>query len=1105
MALRAQQLDQLHASWDGAGLALWALEGDDVSGQLAVRSLASVAFGYGGLALLGSGVTPLYLPNPGDDPEGGGGRRATYAQSLRPFGANAFTVVTERHAKEETSASLRWMFAAADLGLFAARAGMLAPVVEEGEVPEASGLSVEGGTLWEARWRLRHGVELERAVTELGRQAPPAVWAPFAGGAPTGAARDVVEYFADGAARWALKSAGWQSDLGRSSRADMVIARRITAALGSEPEVAVTNGEQRTAAAAAGLALEEHRVALDAGLGFRCRARLRLPDATPETDGTDDNGESESDPWRVTFEVVLVDDPAVTFPWADLLAKRVEASTTPGGVAVTDASLAVIVGQVTSLAERLAAQIPEFASLTPASGEVLLDLDQVTRLLADGVERCAALGCALLVPKELARRRVHLAGTASAERGGGPSADLGQTMVDVDWSVALGEHRLTDAEIAALAESKSQLVQLRGAWVRVDAGQAATALEQLGKRRKHSTMTPAELLKLSAVAGGRNGDKAGGSGPGPSGSGDQLIELTAEDNNDDRSSADGWLSDLLAGLPDDRLTEADEPEGFVGQLRPYQRRAVGWLAFLARLGLGGCLADDMGLGKTPTTLAHLVGHIGDRPSLVLCPLSVVHNWEAEAAAFTPKMRVLVAHGAGRKRGEEFAEQLAEVDLVITTYGTVSRDIEAMAATEWNIVVCDEAQAIKNHRTKAARAVRALEARQLVALTGTPVENRLTELWSILDAANPGSLGGIGWFRDTFATPIETKNDEGALAGMKQLTSPFVLRRTKADKSLVPDLPDKIEQVAWARLTDEQAGLYQAVLDDFLAQADGADGDEDSMLAAAGDGGGGGPGWTRDARSTGQADQQSAMQRRGLVLATLTRLKQICNHPAQFLAAGGEEPGRLSGRSGKLDRFDELVTELLEADERALIFTQYREMGELLVAHLAQAHDVRAKFLHGGVSRSGREEMVTTFQSGEGPPLQVVSLKAGGTGLNLTAASRVIHYDRWWNPAVENQATDRAWRIGQQSTVFVHKLVCRGTMEERIDLLLQDKKTLADSAVGTGEGWLTEMGTDELKGLFSLGQEATDGVGGPVQGPRDGETPDGETVNGETANDDEVRT
>ncbi len=1056
-------------SWDGASLALWALDGDEVSSQLALRSLVTVAFGYGGLALLGTAVTPLYLPTPGGDDEMSG-RRATYAQSLRPFEQNAYAFVSERHAVDETSASLRWIYAAADLGLFAARRGLLAPAVHESPLPETDGLSVEGGTRWEASWRLRHDGGLDRAIGSLGEQAPPSLWAPFAGGAPAGAARDVVEHFADGAARWALEAGGWQPDLGRSSRSDMVIARRITAALQSEREVLVTNGEQRTAASAAGLALDEHRASIDAGVGFRCRARLRTPDDKDEADNTiaglgdaaaEDYGE-EAAPWRVTFEVVLVDDPTVTIPWSDLAAERFAPVVTSAGVEVTETALSTMAQHVDSLAGTLSTQIREFAALSSERGVVVLDIDDVTRLLADGVERCAALGCALLVPKELARRRVHLAGKAKQRDSGRLSADLGQTMVDVDWAIALGDERLTDAEIAALAESKSQLVQLRGAWVRVDAGHVASALEHLSKRRKDSTMTPAELLKLAAIA-----DRSAGQANG------EAIELVADDEDDGRESADGWLADLMAGLPDDRLTEAEEPEGFVGQLRPYQRRAVGWLAFLARLGLGGCLADDMGLGKTPTTLAHLVGHMGDRPSLVMCPLSVVHNWEAEAAAFTPKLRVLIAHGASRKRGEEFAEQLDEADLVISTYGTVSRDIEAMAEHRWNIVVCDEAQAIKNHRTKAARAVRALKARQLVALTGTPVENRLTELWSILDAANPGSLGGIGWFRDRFATPIETKGDERALAGMKQLTSPFVLRRTKADKSLVPDLPDKIEQVAWARLTDEQAGLYQAVLDDFLAQADEAGASEDSMLQGlAQQAGSPQAGAQQTGAAQGKNAQSNGMQRRGLVLATLTRLKQICNHPAQFLAAGGEEPGRLKGRSGKLDRFDELVTELLEADERALIFTQYREMGELLVAHLAKTHEVRAKFLHGGVSRTGRDEMVRSFQSGDSAPLQVVSLKAGGTGLNLTSASRVIHYDRWWNPAVEDQATDRAWRIGQRSTVFVHKLVCRGTMEERIDSLLLDKKALANSAVSSGEGWLTEMSTDELKGLFMLGPDAT---------------------------------
>lgn len=1043
MALRPLRLDQLHVSWDGSGLAFWALDGGTVASPLALRSLVSVAFGYEGLALVTAAVTPLYQPTPGA-PEGLRGRRATYAQSMQTSHQSAYALLDRRHDVEESSTSLRWLYAATDVGVAAARAGLLVPSVQPRRSAECGPTATAGGA-WEARWRLGHHVDLERAIAALASQAPDALWAPFAAGAPAAATRSVVEYVADSAARWTLDRGGWRPDLGRSTRANAVMARRVAAGLGGACDVAASNGEQRAAAAAIGLALDRHRATRDAGLGFRCRARLRTPyDESERSDlpiatgpgsvasGSDD---AEAAPWRVTFEVVLIDDPAVTFAWSDLVAGRIERHTTQGGVEVTETALAVMTSHIEELAVNLVAEIVEFAHLIARTGVVTLDLDAVTRLVADGVERCAALGCALLVPKELARRRVYLSGRVTTAPGGGPSANLGQAMVDVDWAIALGGHRLTDQEVAALADSKSSLVRLRGEWVRVDAGNVASALEHLAERRRDSSMTPAELLRAAATADRSTGTTA------------EAIHLLGpesdEEPDDGRDSADGWLADLLAGLPDDRLSEADEPPGFVGVLRPYQRRAVGWLGFLARLGLGGCLADDMGLGKTPTTLAHLVGHPGDRPSLVLCPLSVVHNWAAEAAVFAPKLRVVIAHGASRKQGEELAEQLNAADLVITTYGTVARDIESLSTHPWNIVVCDEAQAIKNHRTRAARAVRALDAGQVVALTGTPVENRLTELWAILDAVNPGSLGGLGWFRDTFATPIETDGDEGALNGMKRLTGPFLLRRTKADKTLVPDLPDKVEQVAWAHLTEEQVGLYQAVLDDFLAEA--GDGESDR-----------------------EGEGDDPMQRRGRVLATLTKLKQICNHPAQFLAAGGEEPGRLPGRSGKLARFDEVVAELLAADERALVFTQYREMGELLVAHLAATHGVRAPFLHGGVPRARRDEMVTDFQSGDGPLLQVVSLKAGGTGLNLTSASRVIHYDRWWNPAVEDQATDRAWRIGQQATVFVHKLVCRGTLEERIDALLQDKKALANSAVGSGEAWLTEMSTDELRGLLALG-------------------------------------
>ncbi len=496
------------------------------------------------------------------------------------------------------------------------------------------------------------------------------------------------------------------------------------------------------------------------------------------------------------------------------------------------------------------------------------------------------------------------------------------------------------------------------------------------------------------------------------------------------------MAALLAGLPDERLHETVESPRFTGELRHYQRRGLAWMQFLARVGLGGCLADDMGLGKTATTLAHLIERPG--PHLVVCPLSVVHNWEAESRRFTPDLHVVVHHGAGRQQGDPALFGLADADVVVTTYGLLARDIDALSAVDWTTVVLDEAQMIKNAGTKAAKAARRLGAGQKLALTGTPVENRLSELWAILDAVNPGLLGSQQRFREQYASAIERNNDREVAARLRTLTQPFVLRRTKADRRLLPDLPDKIEQIAYAQLTREQAMLYQQVVDQLLLDAKDLEG----------------------------------MQRRGRVLAALTRLKQICNHPAQALKDGS----RLAGRSGKLTRFDELVDELLDVDARALVFTQFREMGELLQLHIRDRFALDAAFLHGGVSRLGRDRMVADFQAGAGAPLLLVSLKAGGTGLNLTAASQVIHYDRWWNPAVEDQATDRAWRIGQQRTVNVHKLVCQGTVEERIGEVIDEKRAIADAVVGGGEAWLSELSTDELARLV-------DARGRPMSRPR----------------------
>ena len=599
----------------------------------------------------------------------------------------------------------------------------------------------------------------------------------------------------------------------------------------------------------------------------------------------------------------------------------------------------------------------------------------------------------------------------------------------------IGDEEISDAEIARAEVAGATLLHTGQRWVRIDAAELRRKREQLTDlKTNHSKVKPLELMRLANDEGSTDENPLifVHDAPGQDGAADPY---DADGNvARDRLAAD-WVRELLAGLPDEELEETQESPEFVGELRHYQRRGLSWLQFLAKLGLGGVLADDMGLGKTATTLAHLLERPG--PHLVICPLSVVRNWKRESERFTPKLDVVIHHGATRSKtlaspdSELFVTNL-ERQLVITTYGLLPRDLEHLGSVKWSTVVLDEAQMVKNPNTKAAKAVRLLDAEQKLALTGTPVENRLSELWAILDAVNPGLLGSLTKFRDKFGTPIERHHDLEAAARLRRMTQPFVLRRTKADKRLLPDLPDKIEQIAYAKLTKEQATLYQKIVDQLLHDA----------------------------------EQESGMKRRGLVLAALMRLKQVCNHPAHALKDGS----RLAGRSGKLTRFDELVTDLLDQGERALVFTQFREMGELLRQHVSEQFGFDAPFLHGGVTRTRRDSMVDEFQDGSGPPLLLISLKAGGTGLNLTAASQVIHYDRWWNPAVEDQATDRAWRLGQERTVNVHKMVCEGTVEERIGQVIDDKRKLADAVVGTGEAWLSELSTNDLRDLVVLDQD-----------------------------------
>jgi non-specific serine/threonine protein kinase len=648
-----------------------------------------------------------------------------------------------------------------------------------------------------------------------------------------------------------------------------------------------------------------------------------------------------------------------------------------------------------------------------------LDADGAHVFLREGAPLLAAAGFGVLLPGWWSRPRARLgarltAGTPTAPGAVATKSALGlNSLVDYKWELAIGDEPLTAAEMKRLSKLKAPLVRLRGQWVELDAKRLAAGLKLLTEGGR---MTVGDLLH----AGLSTQDGPGGL---------PVVSVTAE----------GELGELLSGQAERRLQPVAAPAGFIGVLRPYQERGLAWLAFLESLGLGPILADSMGLGKTIQVLALLQrDHEADEevgPTLLVCPMSLVGNWQREASAFAPELRVHVHHGAERSRGKAFADAVAKAELVITTYALAARDAKDLAEIAWHRVVIDEAQAIKNAATRQAVAVRSLPAPHRVALTGTPVENRLADLWSIMEFANPGLLGSAIVFRARYAEPIERRGDEAAAERLKRLAGPFILRREKTDKSIISDLPDKIEMEIVCNLTAEQASLYQAVVTDMMDKI----------------------------------EQSEGIERRGLVLATMTKLKQVCNHPAQLLRDGS----RLAGRSGKLERLDEILEEVLANDERALLFTQYAEFGGMLRAHLSARFGREVAFLHGGVPKAERDSMVARFQEGSAaaPPLFVLSLKAGGTGLTLTAANHVVHVDRWWNPAVEDQATDRAFRIGQRRNVQVRKFVCAGTVEEKISEMIRNKRGLAAKIVGTGEGWVTELSTSELRELFALEQGA----------------------------------
>lgn len=751
---------------------------------------------------------------------------------------------------------------------------------------------------------------------------------------------------------------------------------------------------------------------------FRACFRLSSPgdDDENETDLLADVADRDADSWRLDFLLQARDDPSLLVT-ADQIWHSDGRALNVLGARLRDPQEHLLgeLGRAMRLMPAL-----ETALHTACPAYVDLQTDGAWEFLRESAPLLERAGFGIQVPPWWNKPAARLGVRLRVESGetSGSSGLLGiDGLCDCSLSLALGDEIFSADELDRLARLKVPLVRVRGRWVEIlpeDIEQARAIMEE----RSSARLSVGEIIRYAAG-----------------------LDRPFDDFPVLQIEADGPLGKLLSG-EDLRPRAARAPAGFVGELRPYQKRGLAWLRFLDDLGLGACLADDMGLGKTIQLLALLLAEragsrkkhaSGPGPTLLVCPMSVVGNWQRETERFAPNLRLNVHHGADRLAGDNFRAAVAGADLVITTYALATRDQELLASVDWHRVVLDEAQNIKNTQARQTRAVRSLRTPRRVALTGTPVENRLSELWSIMQFLNPGLLGSHKGFRKSFATPIERYRDEERAAVLRRLCGPFLLRRLKTDRTIIRDLPDKLEMKVLCHLTPEQATLYQAVLDDMLER----------IVASSG------------------------IERRGLVLSALTRLKQVCNHPAQLL----KDRSAVDGRSGKLIRLEEILDEVIAGGDRALVFTQYTELGELLRPHLQRRLGKEVLYLHGGTPRKARDAMVERFQGGDGPPVFLLSLKAGGTGLNLTAASHVVHFDRWWNPAVEQQATDRTFRIGQRRDVQVRKLVCVGTLEERIDRMIDDKKDLAERVLGAGEGGLTELSTAALRDVFALSADA----------------------------------
>ncbi len=790
--------------------------------------------------------------------------------------------------------------------------------------------------------------------------------------------------------------------------ADTPAAHWVEALFRADPTIKASLGQLQSLTASYKAWMRNLHVAGDAA--FRIAFRLQAPALPKEA-------------WQLHYFIQAKDDPSLLIS-ADEVWKKTKGALTHLGHRFEQPQEKLLTGL--GYASRLFPPIADSLK-RKCPTELSVDTNGAYTFLRETAPLLEGAGFGVLVPpwwnKKGARLGVKVK-MKSKQEAGAPGIMTMENLVNYQWQLSLGETELTEKEFKTLARLKSPLVQIRGQWVTLDAEQIEAAIKFWEEGPTRGEMTLLEAMRM-----GLGGETSAGGLPV-----DDVV-------------TDGWFGEWMEQFKQsDKLEPLDQPIGLLGQLRPYQLYGYSWLAFLRKWGLGACLADDMGLGKTIQTISLLLrekektGKLS-APVLLIAPTSVVTNWEREIERFAPRLQTYVHRGSDRLRGEEMRNVVKGKDAMLTSYPIARLDAESIQSINWLAVILDEAQNIKNPAAKQTQAIRKFNAEFRIALTGTPVENRLSELWSIMHFLNPGYLGGRTQFRANFALPIERYHDESALKQLKQLTAPFILRRVKTDPRVISDLPEKMETKVYCNLTEEQATLYEAVVQDAMKRI----------------------------------EEEEGIQRRGLVLSMLMQLKQICNHPVQYLhqtrkSKKGESSllTDLTGRSGKLERLGELLEEVLAESDRALIFTQFSEMGEMLANYLPGAFGAATQFLHGGTSAKVRDQMVKRFQEDErAPSIFILSLKAGGTGLNLTRANHVFHFDRWWNPAVEDQATDRAFRIGQKRNVQVHKFVTTGTLEEMIDDMIESKKGLARAVVGSGENWITEMSTDELRKVVAL--------------------------------------